>query len=680
MGPGKRLLFYAARFKQTFCLALLLLSLAVAAELTGPFLAKHMIDTHIMGIERPWYETEPGGNAVPYQDKWYKRQDHFLPGEAKGPEVRILQVGRDYYFVAQPVPFDGERAVKGNTLSIVQGAERASYPAVKLKTRELIAFFLPETRGLLKLAAIYLALTAAASLFHYGQKYLLQTGANQVIRRLRLDVFAQIQRLPIPYFDKVPAGKVVARVTNDTEAIRELFVNVLATFFTSGIYLTGIFLALFILDVRLAVVCLVILPVLVVWIAFYRRYASRFNHVIRSRISDLNAMINESIQGMQVIQAFRREKETKREFEQLNEELFTYQNKMLRLNATASFNLVHALKNAAFVCLIWYFGNATLGAGSLVSLGVLYAFVDYLNRLFNPITQIINQLANLEQARVAAERVFDLLDEEGTDVDTGTLPRFQGHVRFDRVSFAYQDHEYVLKNISLEAKPGETVALVGHTGSGKSSIINLLFRFYDVSEGTILIDGRDIRSLPKQQTRQHMAIVLQDPFLFTGTIASNVSLDSPTISREQVEKALRDVGADQVFRHLPNGYDETVIEKGATLSAGQRQLISFARALAHDPAILVLDEATSSVDTETESIIQQALDVLKKGRTTFVIAHRLSTIRNADQILVLDRGEIVERGTHEDLMRLKGKYFNMYQLQQGENLDGGYSSTLLRTL
>jgi ATP-binding cassette subfamily B multidrug efflux pump len=680
MSPGKRLVQYAAQFKMTILLALLMLSIAVAAELTGPFLAKHMIDTHIRGIELPWYEAAPGEYAVPYKDKWYKRQDHFAPGEAKGREVRVLQVGRDYYFVGQAVPFDGKRTVSGETLSIVNGNNRASYPAERLTKRELFTFFQPETRGLLMLAAIYLALLVLASIFHYGQKYMMQMAANQVIRKMRLDVFAHIQRLPIPYFDNLPAGKVVARVTNDTEAIRELFVNVLATFFTSGIYLAGIFMALFVLDVRLALVCLAILPILVVWIALYRRYASTFNQVIRSRISDINGMINESIQGMPIIQAFRREAETKREFDELNEELFAYQNKMLRLNATASFNLVQALRNVAFVGFIWYFGGASLGVGSVFSLGVLYAFVDYLNRLFQPITQIVNQLAQLEQARVAAERVCELLDEEGTDVDTGAMPRFQGHVRFDRVSFAYKENEYVLKNISFEAKPGETVALVGHTGSGKSSIINLLFRFYDVTEGAILIDGHDVKETPKQRIRQHMAIVLQDPFLFTGTIASNVSLDAPSISREKVEKALCDVGADQLFRHLPNGFDEPVIEKGSTLSAGQRQLISFARALAFDPAILVLDEATASIDTETEAIIQQALQVLKQGRTTFVIAHRLSTIKHADQILVLDRGEILERGTHEELMMKRGKYYQMYQLQQGETVGDGSSSMMLGTL
>jgi ATP-binding cassette subfamily B protein len=344
---------------------------------------------------------------------------------------------------------------------------------------------------------------------------------------------------------------------------------------------------------------------------------------------------------------------------------------MLNLNAFTSHNLVGVIRNIAFVAMIWYFSGVSLGTvvGG-VSLGVLYAFVDFLNRMFHPIVNIVNQLPNLEQALVSAERVFVLLDEEGEDISDEKMQRYKGNVTFDNVWFSYKDGEPVLKGISFEAKQGQTVALVGHTGSGKSSILNLLFRFYDVDSGKIKIDGFDIRGLSRQKLRNHMGIVLQDPFLFTGTIASNVSLDDPSISRERIEKALRDVGAERSLANLSRGFDEPVIEKGSTLSAGQRQLISFARALAFDPAILILDEATSNIDTETEAVIQDALDVVKKGRTTFVIAHRLSTIKSADLILVLDRGEIMEQGTHDELMAAGGKYYQMYELQQGTNTAG----------
>src|SRR5690606_5510068 len=463
----------------------------------------------------------------------------------------------------------------------------------------------------------------------------------------------------------LPAGKVVARITNDTEAIRELYVAVLANFFTGFIYIIGIYVAMFVLDVKLALICMLLLPIMFIWMIVYRKFASKYNRVIRSKVSELNGMINESIQGMTIIQAFRREKQMSKEFEDLNETHFRYEKKLLTLDALSSHNVVGVLRNFVFVGFIWYFGSDALGAHSVITMGVLYAYVDYINRLFNPVTNIVTQFSNLESALIAGEHVFRLLDEKGEEVSAERIPRYKGNVNFNHVYFGYKENEYVLKDIHFEAKQGETIALVGHTGSGKSSIMNILFRFYDCNKGEILIDGKNIQEIPKQTLRDHMGIVLQDPYLFTGTILSNVSLNDPRITREKAEAALTAVGAERVLKNLEKGYDEPVVEKGSTLSSGQRQLISFARALAFDPAILILDEATSSIDTETEAIIQEAMDVLKKGRTTFIIAHRLSTIKNADQILVLDRGTIVERGNHDELMEKRGKYYQMYQLQQG---------------
>jgi len=538
----------------------------------------------------------------------------------------------------------------------------------KLSVNDTLAFYKPEIPAITKLLAFYFSLFVIAAIFNYGQYFYLQKAANRIIQKMRIDIFAHVQRLPIRYFDDLPAGKVVARITNDTEAIRELYVAVLSNFFTGFIYIIGIYAAMLILDVKLALLCMLLIPILFAWMIFYRKFASKYNHVIRSKVSELNAMINESIQGMTIIQAFRREKQMSAEFEEMNETHFRYQNKLLILNSLSSHNFVGVLRNLVFVGFIWYFGSNSLGAHSVVTIGVLYAYVDYINRLFHPVMNIVNQFSNLEQALVAGQRVFRLLDEQGEEVSIERMERYKGNVTFDHVYFGYKENEDVLKDIHFEAKQGETVALVGHTGSGKSSIMNILFRFYDCNRGVIRIDGKNIQDIPKQTLREHMGIVLQDPYLFTGTIASNVSLDDPRISRAKVEEALNAVGADRVLKNLEKGIDEPVVEKGSTLSSGQRQLISFARALAFDPAILILDEATSSIDTETETIIQEAMDVLKKGRTTFIIAHRLSTIKNADQILVLDRGTIVERGNHDELMEKKGKYYQMYQLQQGQKL------------
>ncbi|MEJ8545501.1 ABC transporter ATP-binding protein [Brevibacillus borstelensis] len=666
---GRRLVRYALHFKWQLFAALLMLAAAVGTDLAGPLIAKRMIDVHISGIEQPWYMTEQEGPyAVSYGGQLYKRADHFAEGETRGAEARVLQVRQDYYFVDVPVPFDGERTITPEgLLAIAKGTETRTYAAQKLGTGQLYPFFQPEMSGLIQLCVFYFGLLMISAVFSYGERYLLQATANRIIRKMRTDVFAHMNRLPIHYFDNLPAGKVVSRITNDTESTRELYVTVLGNFFSGVIYMVGVFAALFILNARLAAICLFMVPLLAVWIYVYRRFAKRFNQVIRATVSEINGMINETIQGINVIKAFRIEKKTEQDFEKFNLRHFTYKSKLLSLNAMTGHNLVGVIRNIAFVAMIWYFGGISIaGAEGAISLGMLYAFVDYLNRLFQPVVRIVNQLPNLETALVSAERVFVLLDEQGEDVSDQRMERYKGNVKFEDVWFAYKNDEYVLKGISFEARPGQTVALVGHTGSGKSSILNLLFRFYDAQRGRITIDGGNIMDVPRQTLRDHMGIVLQDPFLFTGTIASNVSLGDESISREQVEKVLAEIGGERVLKYLPKGIDEPVIEKGSTLSAGQRQLVSFARALAFNPAILILDEATSNIDTETEAIIQDALEVVKKGRTTFIIAHRLSTIKNADQILVLDRGEIVERGDHDTLMRLGGKYYQMYQLQHGE--------------
>lgn len=667
MSSAKRLLHYGLLYKRTIYLAFAMLLISVLADLSGPMIAKNLIDQHIVGIATTWYQTkgqEP--DAVNYQGRWFKRGTYFLPNEKHGQPIALVSANQTLYVRSGSLPPNvSNEHVSGDILTFLRGKEQVSVPVRALTDKQIFAFYQPEVPKMLVLASFYFGLIVLSAIFTYGQRFLLQISANRILQRMRKDVFGQIARLPISYFDSIPAGKTVSRITNDTEAIREFYVTIAANVLSSSVTMVGIYIALFLLNRQLALICLLLLPILAVWVMMYRHYAVSVNHRIRILLSDINAMINETLQGISIIRAFHRQERTIKEFEELNDTFFKEQIRLLGVNSASGWNLVGVLRGLFFVALIAYFSFRYFHLSGVIQFGVLYAFVDYLNRLFQPVVQLVNQLSGIEQAKVAATRVFELLDEDGEDIEEGECARYHGHVQFDDVYFSYDGENDVLRGISFEARPSQTVALVGHTGSGKSSVMNLLFRFYDPQSGVITIDEVATTAIPRQHLRQYMGIVLQDPFLFTGTIASNVSLDDPKISRAQVEKALHDVGADRIFAELEQGIDEPVLENGSTLSAGQRQLISFARALVFDPAILVLDEATSSIDTETEAVIQQALDILKKDHTTFIIAHRLSTIYHADLILVLDHGMIVEQGTHEELLALGGMYFTMVQLQLG---------------
>ncbi|TSB44685.1 ABC transporter ATP-binding protein [Alkalicoccobacillus porphyridii] len=666
MSTEKRLYQYALTSKNMIICALILLSISVAAALTGPFIAKTIIDNHVSSIDEAWYPVEFADKSVDYKGTSYTRMGNLPETERTGEPIFIQQSGLTFYVTDVELP-DGEKSYQDGLLQVSNANGVTEAEAIQLAPDQVMAFYNPEIRPIITLLLIYLGLIVGSSFFQYGQRYLLQKSANRIIQRIRTDAFNHLSRLPVRFFDHLPAGKIVSRVTNDTEAIRELYMTVLANFFSSAIYIIGIYIALFLLDVRLGFITLVLLPVLYIWMKLYRKFSVGYNRNIRSKISEINAAMNENIQGMPIIQAYNREPQTSTEFEKLNTEHYGYQTKMLRLNSLTSHNLTGVLRNLVFVALIAVVvGSVGGGWASFLTLGIIYAFVDYVNRLFEPVNQIVNQLANLEQARVSGDRVFELMNKEGISVDDSKMERPRGEVAFRDVSFAYKDDEYVLKNLTFTAKPGETIALVGHTGSGKSSIMNLLFRFYDNQKGEILIDGQNVKDLSPQALREHMGIVLQEPYLFTGTIASNISMENPNISRKAIESAIDLVGGTELFNYLPNGLDEEVQEKGSTLSSGQRQLISFARALVANPAILVLDEATSSIDTETEGIIQQGMESLKEGRTTFIIAHRLSTIKDADQILVLNRGEIVEKGNHDELMEQNGSYAQMYRLQKNQ--------------
>jgi ATP-binding cassette, subfamily B, multidrug efflux pump len=516
------------------------------------------------------------------------------------------------------------------------------------------------------LGASYLGIQIVKSVLMFFQLVKFQEIALKIIQQLRVDIFSKVQSLGLKYFDQTPAGSIVSRVTNDTEAIKDMFVTVISTFIQSGFLLAGIFITMFILDVKLALFCLIFIPLILLVMSLYRKFSSRFYLDMRERLSQLNAKLSESLQGMSIIQVFRQEKRLRQEFEDINEKHYNSGMKNIKIDGLLLRPAVDLIFILGLIIVLNYFGVTSLN--SPVEIGVLYAFVNYLERFFEPVNNMMMRLSLYQQAIVAGARVFRILDKNElapAQNEESNLSIEEGRIEIKNLTFSYDGQRDVLKNISFTANPGETVALVGHTGSGKSSIINLLMRFYEYEKGDILIDGKSIRNFSKDELRDKLGLVLQDPFLFYGTVRDNITLHNHELTDKQVEEAAQFVQAHHFIEKLEDSYNHKVVERGSTFSSGQRQLIAFARTIAANPKILVLDEATANIDTETEEAIQTALAKMRKGRTTIAIAHRLSTIQDANLILVLHQGEIVERGTHQELLALGGLYHKMFLLQNG---------------
>lgn len=519
-------------------------------------------------------------------------------------------------------------------------------------------------RDISLLLVAFIGIEIIGAITTYFSIYYLEYLAFKVIQQLRIEAFHKISRLGMRFYDQTPSGSIVSRLTNDTEAIVEMFTGVLSSFLIAIFMIIASFVMMFLLDIKLAFFALLFIPIIILILGIYRKYASIYFDETRQRLSDLNAKLGESIEGMKIIQVFNQERRLKKEFESINASHYNYTMKTIRLDSLLLRPAITMLSTFAMVMILAYFG--IMSFNSVVTAGVVYAFIQYIQRFFEPINQVSQNLNLFQQAVVSASRVFKMMDDdtlEPTQNIDSLAKVTEGKIEFKNVSFSYDGENDVLKDIQFTVEPGQTVALVGHTGSGKSSIINLFMRFYEFDRGDIQIDGQSIKHFSKEQLKQNIGLVLQDSFIFYGTIESNIKMYHPTMTFEQVKAAAQFVHADAFIESLKDKYQHQVIEKGSAFSSGQRQLIAFARTMAIDPKILILDEATANIDSETEEHIQQSLKRMRHNRTTIAIAHRLSTIQDAHQILVLNKGEIVERGTHESLIAQKGIYHKMYQLQ-----------------
>jgi len=524
--------------------------------------------------------------------------------------------------------------------------------------------------GLVEMTILMIILLVIQSIIQYSQTLLTNTIGQSAIRDLRINVFNHISRLRLKYFDQTPIGQLITRTVSDLETIADIFSEGLIAMIGDLLQVIVIICVMFYIDWELTLVVLLPIPFLMVATRIFQKSIKVAFQEIRTEVANLNTYLQEHISGISIIQYFAREEQEYQKFKKINSR---YRNANIRSNWYYSifFPVVELISALSLGLLIWYGSRSILAKPLDVQPGTITSFILFINMLFRPIRELADKFNTLQMGMVGAERVFKVLDTQETTLNNGTLApsQMQGAISFDKVWFSYTqdgdvaDDQYVLKDISFEVKAGQTVALVGATGAGKSSTVNILSRFYETQSGSIKIDGVDIKAYELNYLRSRIATVLQDVFLFSDTIFNNITLNNPAITYDEVVEAAKKVGAHDFIERLPGGYHYNVMERGATLSSGQAQLISFIRALVYQPVILVLDEATSSVDTETEMLIQKAIEQLMQGRTSIVIAHRLSTIQKADLIVVLDKGEIKEKGTHQALLKMNGYYKRLYDLQ-----------------
>ncbi|WP_406242104.1 ABC transporter ATP-binding protein [Tissierella carlieri] len=649
----KRLLQYAKPYFLYLLLAIIMMIGITALELLRPYLLKITIDDYITGYKKPMYEMEINDphKGIIFNNKKYVRLDSIDIEERVNfnsyPVVNIIQENGEYYLGDYNSEIIEDRMHLDNE----------SYTDF----REI------DIKGINKISAIFIISIILAFALNYFQVLILNYTSQKIVFNIRQEIFSHIQSLSISYFDKNPIGRLVTRVTNDTETLNEMYTSVLVNLFKDIFILIGIVFVMIKMDLTLALLSFTLLPLILIASIIFRKKIRVIYRLGRAQLAKINSTLNENVTGMRIIQIFKREDKISTQFDEINTDYLKTAKKEITLFAIfrPSIEVIRSLGIATII----YYGGGQVVSNAL-EFGVLYAFIDYLQRFFEPILDLTEKYNILQSAIASSERIFTILDDN-TIIENPINPfipnNIKGKIEFKNVWFAYEGENWVLKDVSFIINPGDTVAFVGATGAGKSSIINLITRFYDIQRGEILIDDINIKEYDKFQLRKNIGVVLQDVFLFTGTIEDNIRLNNFEIPDDRIIEVSKYVNADYFINKLPLKYKEPVMERGSTLSSGERQLLAFARTLAYNPSILILDEATSSIDTETELLIQDALEKLIKGRTSIAVAHRLSTIQHADKIIVLSKGVIKEVGTHQELLSKEGMYYDLYKLQYKED-------------
>ena len=655
----KRLLSYLKPHKWVMTLATVLVLFIIAVELYRPIIIGNAIDQYINGYYHPYVEADVSASDAVNWNGLVLSRDQAV-SKADSASFYQIFLWKDHYYMAENLTRAECTALQNADTSVLKNYVREG--AQKLTSNDLKILRQNDFKGILKAGILFLLLLFSGFFLNLADTWLLQKMGQQIVYKLREETFTHIHSLSLSFFNTTPVGKLVTRVSNDTEAVNELFSTILVKLFKNVVKIIGYAVVMLSINVKMAGISFLLLPLVAILTFIFRHLSRKAYQITRNKITELNTFLSEHISGMKLIQIFAREKEKYSEFEGKSMEL--YRANFREIMTFAIFRPSIYLVSVIAMILVIRTGSLSVLNGSL-SLGTLFVFITYISSFFEPIQELSEQLGTLQSSIASAEKIFSVLDvkpEIVSPADPAPV-NILGEIEFRHVWFAYEEENYILKDVSFVIHPGEKAAFVGATGAGKSTILNLIGRYFDIQKGQILIDGIDIHEIDLDVLRGAIGQVQQDVFIFTGDIKSNISLNNEAISPDDVRRAAEIVNADPFIQKLPHGYDEPVTERGSTLSAGQRQLLSFARTLAYDPKILVLDEATANIDTETETLITQALARLMDGRTTIMVAHRLSTIQHADKIIVMHHGEIKESGTHQELLAKDGLYKKLYELQ-----------------